>query len=326
MNDDRWDFKKQIVSAIQKNGGWINAHAHFDRAYTISPSLLHQAHALLEQKWTLVDGIKKASSEDDYTERIEKAVQSMVHQGVIQCATFIDVDPLSQMRALNAAVTIKKKYKNKLKLSLINQVLKGVVTREGRRWAEKALEYVDIIGGLPSKDRPNHEKHLDIIFGWAKQTGKMVHVHIDQENNPNERDTEILAKKVIKHGLEGKVVAIHAVSLASQNQKYRRYVYKLMKAAGLSVVCCPSAALSMKAVSEKAPTHNSIAPVPELLEAGIPVAIGTDNIADIYQPMVDGDLYTELRFLAETCRFYDIDKLVEIATRNGTTTLGGIRT
>jgi len=68
--------------------------------------------------------------------------------------------------------------------------------------------------------------------------------------------------------------------------------------------------------------HNAIAPVEELFTEKIPVALGTDNIADIYKPFSDGDMWTELRFLLETCCFYDVEELVKIATINGRKVLG----
>lgn len=316
------NLRSIILDKINNKGGWVNCHAHFDRAYTVTPKSLDQSHAFMEEKWMLVDAMKRTSTEEMYAERIEQAVKIMIAQRVRLCATFIDVDPLTQLRALNAALFVKKKYKKHFTLLIINQVLKGVLDQTANRWARKALPYVDIIGGLPSKDRPNHRKHLEILFSWAKETGKMVHVHIDQENNPDEHDSELLARETIRFGLEGKVVAVHAISVAAQNPKRRKEIYTLFGAAGISVVCCPSAALSMKAIPKRSYIHNSIVPVPELLDAGIPVAIGVDNVADIYQPLVDGDLYTELRMLAESNRFYDIDKLAGIATTNGKIALG----
>ena len=65
------------------------------------------------------------------------------------------------------------------------------------------------------------------------------------------------------------------------------------------------------------PVHNSIAPVPQLVEAGINVALGVDNVYDYFCPFIDGDLFSELLFLIETCRYYDVEKLVKIATING---------
>jgi hypothetical protein len=63
----------------------------------------------------------------------------------------------------------------------------------------------------------------------------------------------------------------------------------------------------------KAPIHNSIAPVSELLEAGVGVSLGVDNIYDLFMPVVDGDMWFECRMLMEACRFYDIERVAELA-------------
>ena len=66
-----------------------------------------------------------------------------------------------------------------------------------------------------------------------------------------------------------------------------------------------------------APVHNSIANVPEMLEAGVLVGLGVDNVADFYVPFCDADMWIELRMLQEACRYHDFDELVKIASTNG---------
>ncbi len=315
-------LRDSLLARISARGGWVNTHGHFDRSYTVTDASLALAQRRMEQKWNLVDDMKKSSSEEDYFLRIEASVKTLMAQGVTASCTFIDVDELAELRALTAAVAVKKKYERKFTLVLINQVLKGVLDKTAKKWAEKSLEHIDIIGGLPSKDRPDIGKHLDTLFSWAKETGKMVHVHIDQENNPDEHDTELLADKTMEHGLVGKVVAVHAISLAAQSAKERERIYAKMSAAKLMVVCCPSAGLSMKQLAKTSELHNSMAPVAELIAHNIPVALGVDNISDIYQPLIDGDMYTELRMLAEANRYYDMDGLVDIATKYGKMAIG----
>ena len=57
--------------------------------------------------------------------------------------------------------------------------------------------------------------------------------------------------------------------------------------------------------------------VPEMLEAGVLVGLGVDNIADFYEPFVDGDMWVELRLMQEACRYYNLNALVQIASKNG---------
>ena len=109
-------------------------------------------------------------------------------------------------------------------------------------------------------------------------------------------------------------MAIHAVSTSAQPKEYRRDLYKN---GGCWDRSCslPSAMLSQKPYDNfLAPGHNSIANVPEMLEAGILVGLGVDNIVDFYLPFVDGDMWTEMRMLQETCRYHDFDQLVKIAS------------
>jgi cytosine/adenosine deaminase-related metal-dependent hydrolase len=175
-----------------------------------------------------------------------------------------------------------------------------------------------VAGGLPSKDRPNDEKHLDALFEIAKKLNKPVHVHIDQENNPNERDTEKLIAAVRRHGYQGRTVAIHAISVSAQPKEYRAKIYKEMAELGIAVVVCPSAVISMRQLDQfTAPVHNSIANVPEMLEAGVLVGLGVDNVSDFYVPFCDADMWIELRMLQEACRYYNFDELVKIASSNG---------
>ena len=59
-----------------------------------------------------------------------------------------------------------------------------------------------------------------------------------------------------------------------------------------------------------------------MLENDLVVAIGSDNIQDVYKPFSDGNMYTEMKFLLESLHLYDIDALVKIATKNGRLVIG----
>ena len=60
----------------------------------------------------------------------------------------------------------------------------------------------------------------------------------------------------------------------------------------------------------------------ELVQNDLVVAIGSDNIMDVYKPYCDGDMIFELRMLLEACKIYDEEHLVKIATTNGRKVLG----
>ncbi len=313
-----WDLKSQMLEAIKENGGFVNCHAHFDKAYYITREGLDKSNLKMEEKWNMSDGIKRASTQEEIEERIRRALDMLIAQGCKLTCTFVDAYDAVGHKAIDAANVVKEEYKDKIKLITMTQPLGGLLDENARKLYEEITAKADIAGGLPSKDRPNDDQSYDLLFEIAKKLDKPVFVHIDQENNPNEHDSEKLIAAVKRHGYQNRTVAIHALSVSAQPKEERMKIYKQFAELGIAVVVCPSAVLSMRQLDEfTAPVHNSIANVPEMIEAGVLVGLGVDNVCDFYEPFVDGDMWMELRMLMEACRYYDFDQLVKIATVNG---------
>lgn len=309
-----WDMQAEFLRLVAEHGGFASYHAHYDKAYLISLDNLRMSMVDMQKKWGLYKHLKENYTREDLVDRISRGVQKMVDQGATHCRTLIDADSTIRTMGVEAALEVKRKFRNQIVFEIGVQPLQGVLDDESREQFEKACSMADLVGGLPSKDRPTPEKHLDIIMRIAKEQNKRLDVHVDQENNPFENETEMLARKTIEHGLEGRVSAVHAISLAAKPASEQDRVIKLLKDAGVSVIVCPSAAVSMRQLDMTAPLHNSIAPVPKLLDAGVPTYLGVDNVYDLFMPLVDGDLWFESRMLMETCRFYDIDRVAKLVS------------
>jgi hypothetical protein len=52
----------------------------------------------------------------------------------------------------------------------------------------------------------------------------------------------------------------------------------------------------------------------EMLDAGVEVKIGTDNICDVFVPSSDGCMLTEIKILSNAIRFYIMNVLAKLAT------------
>jgi cytosine/creatinine deaminase len=315
---ENWNLKEQLLGEINKRGGFVNCHGHFDKAYYISKNGLDKSMVSMEEKWNMSDDIKRKSTKEEVIDQIRLALDKLINQGCKHTCSFIDAYSAVGHKNIDAVIKIKKEYEDKINLITASQPLGGLVDKNERNLYEEITAKADIAGGLPSKDRPNDDRNFDYLFSIAKNLNKNIHIHIDQENNPNEKDTEKLIKYTKKYSYEGKVNTIHAISVSAQSKAYRKEIYKKLSDVGIGVIVCPSAALGMRQLDEyKAPLHNSIANVSEMIEVGVLVALGVDNIYDFYQPLVDGDMWIELRMLQEACRFYDFNELANIASVNG---------
>ncbi|MCF0253757.1 MAG: amidohydrolase family protein [Duodenibacillus sp.] len=318
--------REMIEPVIMARGGWVNTHAHADRAFTLSPEILElRRTCTLQQKWDALDRLKRESTVEDFYNRFSMFFELMIRQGCRAVATFVDIDPMAEDRAITAGLRAREHFEGDITVKFANQTLKGVIDPEARRWFDIGAGLVDIIGGLPKRDERDFGRAAeatDILLETAKARGQMVHCHVDQFNMSSEYETEMLARKTIEHGMQGRVVAIHSISVGAHSKAYRQALYELLKEAGVMVVCCPTAWIDTARSEAIGPMHNSMTPVDEMVPAGVTVALGTDNVCDAMVPWSAGDMWHELQLLATGCRYDDFEQLVNIATDNGRKVLG----
>lgn len=319
-------FRDEMEAMIKKNGGWVNAHAHIDRAYSLTKENWHIYNGDMPSKWAFNSRLQEDSTVDEIYDRMAVVMESMIAQGVTAIGAFIDTNEFVKDKSLKAAAKIREKYKKDITIKYINQVLTGVLKPEAREWFDVGAEFADIIGGLPGKDKGREAEHLDVLMQTAKKMKKMVHVHVDQLNTAAEKETELLARKTIEHKMEGKVVGVHGISLAAHPKKYREKIYKLMEKSKLMMVCCPTVWIDNARTEEMQPSHSSITPVDEMVPHKITVAVGTDNISDVHGIWLDGNMWYELRLLMAATRFPRVENWIEesvkIASKNGRKVLG----
>jgi cytosine deaminase len=309
-----YDPTEVLKGEVMKAGGFVNCHAHIDRAYTVTEeNLINECEKFLTEKWKLVDKIKSESTEQEIYERMKHAFLRQKDLGVSSICSFIDVDSVIGFKAFNAATKLRKEMKNEIEIKIACQTLKGVTSPAERRMLESVLDSFDVIGSLPAADKDS-DKHLDVVMSWAKDTGKKLHIHVDQLNTPDEDETSEVLSKISKYNLEGRVVGVHGISIASKKRSKRFEIYVRAKDKGMSFITCPSAWIDHRRSETLQPWHNSTTPVEEMLSFGLDVGLGTDNICDIYKPFSNGNMMNELKFILESCHIYDYKKLISMAT------------
>ena len=150
---------------------------------------------------------------------------------------------------------------------------------------------------------------------------KPVHFHIGQANTPDEIGTELLFKDMdFVYNKDYRLreypqnLLVHDISASCYDEEqFKRHCDNLIKY-NFGVVCCPSAALSMKQQSAyKTRIHNSIARIWDYAIKDIPVFLGTDNINDVFVPSSTPDLYDEIFLLSNALRGYNTRVLTKIA-------------
>src|SRR5688572_17578294 len=103
-----WDLKAQFKDAVEKKGGFVNCHAHFDKAFYITREGLDKSMIDMEAKWNLSDDIKRNSTQEQIEERIRTALDIMIAQGCKLTATFVDAYEAVGHKAIDAALKVRE--------------------------------------------------------------------------------------------------------------------------------------------------------------------------------------------------------------------------
>ena len=310
-----WNIRK--MNFLRKNIKWVCHHAHLDKSNLITKESLYKTSVHMQDKWYIMEEYKKKYSELELYNRMNSSVENIVSQNCNHIRSFIDVDSTVGLMCVHSADKLRNDWKSKgVHIQLATQPLEGLAGKDSNiKLFEEAANICDIVGCLPSRDYDKSSEHLDIAFSTAKRLGKHVEAHLDQCNLPSENETSRFCDFVEKYDYMGKARTVHSISLACQPLDRQQEVASRLASLNVGVIICPSAAISMKQSPEiNAPIHNSIAPLGVLLDAGVDIGLGIDNINDIFMPYCDGNLTFELRLLAEATRTYDIDLLEKIAT------------
>ena len=294
---------------------WACHHLHIDKSNTITKNLLQESQVHMKEKWILMNHVKNNYTKNTLQKNMLNTTSNLVLQGCRHMRTFIDIDNIVKLEPLKYALDLKDYWKTKnVTLQIGTQLLNGLQTQENIDLFYEAANYVDFIGCLPSRD-PDPNKHLNIVFSKANELNLQVEAHLDQCNLPSEKETELFCDFVEKFNYQGKARAIHSISLACHPIDYQKKIAKRLKNLDIGVIVCPSAAISMTQHTKiSAPIHNSIAPVKLLLEEGVNIGLGVDNVQDIFMPFCDGNLNFELRLLAEAERIYNPNTLTNFAS------------
>lgn len=338
-------YDQEVLRQVHTYGGFYNAHAHLDRAYTLEDRYLrHMGTTPLEAsnlplsvKQNLVGNLHEgtAYTEENLRERMSYAIETQIACGTTRLDTCIDAAPKlpeNGLIAIRIALELKEKFKDRIAIRIAPNPIFGFKEKSGR-WEvfKEAAKLSDFLSLLPEKDdfeNPHNRdgkigfrKHITLGLELACELNKEVQLHLDQANVPSEKGTETLLEGLRWLSLPdigGKypsVKIIHMISpSAYPEDRFARLVDRLLEY-NVGIIICPTAAISMRQLrSVESATHNSIARMLELIKRKVPVWIGTDNINDVFVPQGDGDMLTEIKMGGHALRIATPSIWAKLAT------------
>lgn len=277
----------QAARVIDARGGlvtpsFVDPHFHLDkvlsRAY-VGAMTYGEAFARAREA-------KARFTVQDVERRVCAALDLAVAQGLGFIRSQVDVDFATRLVSLEGVLRARERFSRLIDVEIVAFPQEGIVTdpaapdllREALRMGVK------LIGGLPEfeKNADDQRTHIETILDIAEEFGANVDMHCDYTDLPEFKTLEMLADMTIERGLQGRVAADHCCALAVYPDDEAERVIQKVKRADITVNILPIANLQMLGGNQMTPMNRGASRAKELLNAGVNVCAGADNMYDIW--------------------------------------------
>ncbi len=265
----------------------IEPHFHIENALLWDTNNLNNSGTLREAIDIYADVKVKLTSED-IMQRASQTIHEALKHGTLWMRNHVDIDQYAKLDLLRGVVAAREKYKEVFDLQIIAFPQHGLARNpESVDLMWQAMENgAQLVGGIPhhEKNMEDGAKQIEIIFEIAKKHDVNIDMHIDETDDPYWRSLELLAEKTIEEDYQGRVTAGHCTSMAAWDKKTLARVIDKVKRADITVVSNTPINLLLQGRLDEIPIRRGIARIKELIEAGVNVCCGQDDLMNMFYP------------------------------------------
>jgi cytosine/creatinine deaminase len=301
---------------------FVDMHAHLDKGHVIPrvrpDGTLHGGYAA-----TISDRARWAL--EDMKARMEFGLQCAYAHGVSAIRTHLDsVTFALAERSFALFAELRHAWADRVDLQAVAIApMKVYLSPLGSQLAELAARHGGVLGGVTDTIQLVNGVHehldeaFDALFALARERGLDIDLHVDQSSDPAAFALPNVARAKLRSKFEGRVVCGHCVNLSLQSDEAISVTLALAREADLSFVSMPTPMMYlMDRAPGRTPRWRGVTAAKEIIEAGLPLAIGGDNCRDAWFPYGDHDMLDTLKQAVRVFQTDDPMKgALEMATR-----------
>jgi cytosine deaminase len=320
---DRLDVRGHMVLP-----GFVDPHVHLDKAL-LRGVMRPNKSGTLQEAIDITNEFKRSYDQDEVTERAVAVLRAGVRNGLAVARVFVDVGGVGGLVPFRALDEARRVLKDVVDVQLVAFPQEGIVRDPAALGLlQEALEDgADVVGGLPWYEYTDEHarRHIDECFALAQRYDRPIHMLVDDTDDANSRTLEYLCVKTIEAGWQNRVAASHCGALAAYNPTYAAKIVDLVREAGVTVVSNPQISLISSGLRDLQPVRRGITRVRELVDAGVNVASGQDDVFDPYYPFGQPDPLEVAWMMCHAAHFHvpeTIDLALDFVTDNAAAAVG----
>ena len=263
---------------------FVEPHFHLENALIWEGALNYSG--TLREAIEVYGKIKKEMPLDDLVRRASVALETAIAHGVQWFRSHVDIDRTAQLHLLHGNVAVREKFQDLIDIQLIAFPQMGMA-RDAEvvdlMW--QAMEQgADVVGGMPhaEQDMDDAARHIEIAFEIARKYDADIDMHIDETDDPYWHSLELLAEQTIANGWQGRVSAGHCCAMSAWDDAMAGRIIDKVVQAKINVITMAPINLMLEGRGDPHPKRRGIARVKELLEAGVNVSCGQDDMQNMF--------------------------------------------
>jgi cytosine deaminase len=262
----------------------VEPHFHLENALIWDGALNHSG--TLAEAIEVYAEIKHNMPIDDLVQRASTALRTAISHGVQWFRSHVDIDQAAQLRLLEGNVAVREKFKGLIDIQLVAFPQMGMARDQeviDLMWQAMA-QGADVVGGMPHGERNMDDaaRQIELAFEMARAHDADIDMHIDETDDPYWHSLELLAEQTIDNGWQGRVTAGHCCAMSAWDDALAERVIEKVAQARINVITMAPINLMLEGRSDNHPKRRGIARVKELLEAGVNVSCGQDDLQNMF--------------------------------------------
>jgi cytosine deaminase len=271
---------------------FVDPHFHLDATLSLGMPRLNRSGTLLEGI-ALWGELKPLLTHEAVMERAPRYCDLAVAQGLLTIRSHVDIsDP--RLLTVDALLEVRARVKPYIDLQLVAFPQDGYFRSPGAvDLLEQALDRgVEIVGGIPHFERTMEAGATSVraLFRIAADRGLPIDIHCDETDDPRSCHVETMAAETLHHGMGGRATASHVTSMHSMDNAYASKLIGLIAESRMNVIANPLINITLQGRHDTYPKRRGLTRVPELLAAGVTVALGQDCTMDPWYSLGSADM------------------------------------
>ncbi len=270
----------------------VEPHAHLDKALT-AESMPNPTGDLMGAINVWIERAADLITVPQMIDRGRRATLELIASGVTAVRTHVNVYAGFATDAIEALLAVRNELGHLIDIqivALVGSPLTGAIGADTRAAFREALlmDRSIIAGGCPHLD-DNPFEASDISLAMASELSRPIDLHTDETLDAQHLELRYLAKRVKETEFPFGAVASHCCSLGVQSIDVQKAVAEEVASAGVSVLALPQTNLFLQGRDHHVSTPRGITAIRSLLNAGVTVGAGADNVRDPFNSMGRSD-------------------------------------